>query len=172
MLKQIDKYTLKWPTSIMGRVQSPWKPWKDAITKLKGILARNVTNEKQWGKSLPADLVFICVVENPSWGVSKNFQQPELRLRIGPYIVVWSKIQNQMAQNSLTKGSMTSGERLATHGCSRETCHGAQSWNFPALKLQPFLGLQPCTWLHVADCTLTKEVWQAVSKVASIRPAS
>lgn len=75
----------------MRRVQSPWKPWKDAITKLKGILARNVTNEKQWGKSLPADLVFICVVENPSWGVSKNFQQPELRLRIGPYIVVWSR---------------------------------------------------------------------------------
>lgn len=75
----------------MRRVQSPWKPWKDAITKLKGILARNVTNEKQWGKSLPADLVFICVVENPSWGVSKNSEQPELRLRSGPYIVVWSR---------------------------------------------------------------------------------
>lgn len=153
----------------MGRVQSPWKPWKDAITKLKGILARNVTSEKQWGKSLLADLVFICVVENPLWGV-RTLSSQSYDWGVVHILYFEAEIQNQMAQNGLTKGSMTSGERLATHGCRRETHHGAPSWNFPALKLQPFLGLQPCTWLHIADSMLTKEVWQAVSKVASHTP--
>lgn len=143
MVKQIDKYTLKWPTSIMGRVQSPWKPWKGAITKLKGILARNGTNEKQWGKSLLADLVFICVVENPSWGVSKGTLSSQSYdwMKGGPYIVLWSRDSkpNGSEWSYQGGGSMTSGERLATHGCRRETHHGAQSWNFPALKLQPFL---------------------------------
>lgn len=146
MLKHVDKYTLKWPTSIMGRVQSPWKPWKDAITKLKGILARNVTNEKQWGKSLLADLVFMCVVENPSWGV-RTLSSQSYDWRVVHILYFEAEIQNQMAQNGLPKGTVTSGERLATRGCRRETHHGAPSWNFPALKLQSSLHLTAYCWL-------------------------
>lgn len=151
MLKQIDKYTLKWPTSIMGRVQSPWKPWKDAITKLKGILARNVTNEKQWGKSLLADLVFICAVENPSWGV-RTLSSQSYDWGVVHILYFEAEIQNQMAQNGLTKGSMTSGERLATHGCRRDS-----SWStklkLPCSKATAFLGsaalhLTTYCWLY------------------------
>lgn len=142
-----------------GRVWSPWKPWKGAITKLKRILAGKGTNEKC---SEGSSFWLTWWLRSPLWLWVKTYL--EIEFKDCPwgrwliwYIVLWSKDWKLndsycpwFLPRTVWSVIMVAGERLTMK-------HEAGEKITMKHKVQSLLALKSACGLHC--CYLTTYCW-------------